>query len=86
MEILTCKNKKCVCCGKEMINVKCNVKYCDNCRELIKNGNIKRILSKDKEYAEEHKKKKCTLSLLEITRLADAAGMSYAKYCLKYGI
>ena len=85
MQILTTKNKTCVCCGKLMINVKCNVKYCDECKELIKNGRIERIIEKEKQKNE---KSKMTVkhSLAEVMKAATAAGMSYGKYCLKYGI
>lgn len=85
MEVLKTKNKICVCCGRVLINVKCNVKYCDECRGLIKNGNIDRIITKENQL----KEKPRTVvkhSFAEVIKLAQEAGMSYGKYCLKYGI
>lgn len=85
MEVLKTKNKICVCCGRALINVKCNVKYCDECRNLIKNGNIDRIITKENQLKEKQK----TIvkhSFAEVIKLAQEAGMSYGKYCLKYGI
>lgn len=85
MEVLKTKNKICVCCGRTLINVKCNVKYCDECRNLIKNGNIDRIITKENQLQEKPK----TIvkhSFAEVIKLAQEAGMSYGKYCLKYGI
>lgn len=85
MEVLKTKNKICVCCGRALINVKCNVKYCDECRNLIKNGNIDRIITKENQFQEKPK----TIvkhSFAEVIKLAQEAGMSYGKYCLKYGI
>lgn len=85
MEVLKTKNKICVCCGRTLINVKCNVKYCDECRNLIKNGNIDRIITKENQLKEKQK----TIvkhSFAEVIKLAQEAGMSYGKYCLKYGI
>lgn len=85
MEVLKTKNKICVCCGRVLINVKCNVKYCDECRNLIKNGNTDRIITKENQL----KEKQRTVvkhSFAEVIKLAQEAGMSYGKYCLKYGI
>ena len=85
MQVLTRKDKICLCCGKKMKNVCCNVKYCNECKKLIKNGNIGRIIIKERppEKEVEHVVKH---SFADVVKAANAEGLSYGKYCLKYGI
>ena len=63
-------------CGVTWHGPKCGRLYCDKCRKIIRNEAS--IRSKNK--------KKHKPTFVEITRLADAEGLSYGKYCLKYGI
>ena len=75
----------CKLCGVSWYGPKCGKLYCDKCRKKVdaeKSGAYaKRKATKNR--AKENKKH---LSLLEIVRLADAEGMTYAKYCMKHGI
>lgn len=64
-------------------------RYCSDCRKSVRRAVRQKTINKKK--AEENlpkmeKPKKPIAPLSEVVRLADAAGMSYAKYCLKYGI
>lgn len=68
---ITCKR-----CGVTWYGPKCGKLYCDNCR---------RIVDREKDIRCKNKKKHKP-TFVEITRMADVEGLSYGKYCLKYGI
>lgn len=68
-------NITCNRCGITWYGPKCG-KHCDECRKIIRNEASIRCKNKKK-----HKP-----TFVEIVRMADAEGLSYGKYCLKYGI
>ena len=79
-------NNHCIVCG-EWTPTTCM--YCPECRKSIRRAVRQKTISERKveqEVLEAEKPKKQIVPLVEVVRLADAAGMSYAKYCLKYGI
>lgn len=69
-------NITCNRCGITWYGPKCGKLYCDKCRKIIRNKASIRCKNKKK-----HKP-----TFIEIVRMADAEGLSYGKYCLKYGI
>ena len=69
-------NITCNRCGITWYGPKCGKLYCDECRKIIRNEASIRCKNK--------KKRKPTF--VEIVRMADTEGLSYGKYCLKYGI
>lgn len=63
--------------------------YCPECRRVVRSAVRQRTINERKaeqEVAEAAKPKKQIIPLADVVRMADAAGMTYAKYCLKYGI
>lgn len=78
----------CQRCGVTWHGPKCGIKYCEKCRTIIareksKNCNAKR---REQERAEKNCKEKGRDTFHDIVKKADAEGLSYGKYCLKYGI
>lgn len=71
-------NIRCFNCGCDFYGPLSGTLYCKSCRKIINHQNDK----KSKNKAEVEKRNK----VREITKLADAEGLSYGKYCLKYGI
>ena len=69
-------NITCNRCGITWYGPKCGKLYCDKCRKIIRNEASIRCKNKKK-----HKP-----TFVEIVRMADAAGLSYGKSCLKYGV
>ena len=69
-------NITCNRCGITWYGPKCGKLYCDECRKIIRNEASIRCKNKKK-----HKP-----TFVEIVRMADDEGLSYGKYCLKYGI
>lgn len=69
-------NITCNRCGITWYGPKCGKLYCDECRKIIRNEASIRCKNK----------KKYKPTFVEIVRMADAEGLSYGKYCLKYGI
>ena len=79
-------NGHCIKCGALTTTTS---KYCYECRRVIRRIAKRQSLDERKaeqDAAEAAKPKKQIIPLAEVVHLADAAGMSYAKYCLKYGI
>lgn len=66
----------CIRCGAPTFP---NRAYCDCCRNK-RRSEVWEVTRKAK------KNEKKQMSFLDIVKAADAAGMSYGKYCLKYGI
>lgn len=79
--MITCER-----CGVSWYGPKCGKRYCDDCRKKVNYEKMYACVKRKRESEELKKEEKQELSLTEVVRLADAAGMSYAKYCLKYGI
>ncbi len=69
-------NITCNRCGITWYGPKCGRLYCDECRKIIRNEASIRCKNKKK-----HKP-----TFVEIVKMADTEGLSYGKYCLKYGI
>ena len=76
-------NGKCLVCGAP---TKRTCKYCDKCRSDIKVKAWKKVHARRNADKQKEEPKKPVLSFSDVVKLADAAGMSYGKYCLKYGI
>lgn len=79
--------RKCARCGRTFYSDGHRRLYCDNCkyaaaleRQRVYRERIRQ--EKAAEKAKETRKK----TVVEIDRLAAAEGISYGKYCLKYGI
>lgn len=70
----------CTRCGKQWYGPLCGVKYCESCKKIVAAERSKKMVEKKEAEARGNNR------VLEITRLADAEGLSYGKYCLKYGI
>lgn len=68
---ITCKR-----CGVTWYGPKCGKLYCDNCRKIVRCEAATRCKNK-----KNHKP-----TFVEIVKMADVEGLSYGKYCLKYGI
>lgn len=68
---ITCKR-----CGVTWYGPKCGKLYCDKCRKIVNH----------EKYIKRKNKKKHKLTFSEIVKMADAEGLSYGKYCLKYEI
>lgn len=73
----------CLLCGAE---TKRTCKYCNQCRKDIRVKTWNNIHLKRKADKRKKESKKPLLSFSEVVKMADAAGMSYGKYCLKHGI
>ena len=76
----------CDLCGVEFYGATNGRKYCDNCRKAIAGERKKNAREKYRIEKEKTSKQTRLNTVCEVTRLADAEGLSYGKYCLKYGI
>ena len=79
---ITCKR-----CGIKWYGPKCGKLYCNECRKIVNREKDARCKEKKKNtQIFNENEKKHGLTFREISRLADHEGLSYGKYCLKYGI
>lgn len=56
---------------------------CDRCRRMVR---IEARQAYERKRREQKQNKKPVLTFSDVVKLADAEGLSYGKYCLKYGI
>ena len=84
--MLTYGEISCQRCGITWYGPKCGVKYCEECRKVVARERNKK--AREKYHIEKEKANKQTRlnAVREITKLADAEGLSYGHYCLKHGI
>lgn len=84
------EKKICTCCKKKFIPNHSNQKYCcKECSKEMNRQNNQRYyaeIGKYKEKEKRHPKKKKSLSISEIEKMAREAGMSYGMYIAKMGV
>lgn len=73
-------NGYCKVCG---VPAAVNHEYCDHCRRMVR---IEARQAYERKRREQERSKKLVLTFSDVVKLADAEGLSYGKYCLKYGI
>lgn len=75
--------RTCTICGKKMVGVGAQRKYCDNCqRTQHRKHEAERRREAQRKKARERLQK---MTLTEVVRAADAEGMSYGKWVQKHG-
>ena len=79
--------KKCARCGVVWYAKGYHVLYCADCRPIVARESQRGYHEKERQEREAKKQKKAQMkTVAQINQLAAAEGMSYGKYCLKYGI
>lgn len=59
--------------------------YCEECKKIVNAEKQKAFRQKQKQ-AQQEKEAPKIIRIGEIVKLAEAEGLSYGKYCLKYGL
>ena len=73
-------NGPCRVCGSPAA---VNHEYCDRCRRMVR---IEARQAYERKRREQKRNEKPVLIFSDVVKLANAEGLSYGKYCLKYGI